>query len=122
MTKPKPNSKTKPVPARVTLAEAAAAPLPPGRRSALLMKHGSMELRHYAPKGHDPQTPHDQDEIYIVASGRGFFVRGAERVPFGPLDALFVAAGVTHRFEDFSPDFAAWVVFYGKTGGEAAGD
>ena len=109
-----------PVPARVTLAEASQAPLPPGRRSALLLKQGSMELRYYAPKGDDPQTPHDQDEIYIVASGRGFFVRGPERVAFGPHDALFVTAGVPHRFEDFSPDFGTWVVFYGKKGGEAS--
>ena len=27
--------------------------------------------------------------------------------------------GVEHRFEDFSDDFAAWVVFYGPSGGEA---
>ena len=113
-------TKTKPAPARVTLAEAKGAPHSPGRRSALLLKHGSMELRYYAPRGEDPQTPHDQDEIYVVAAGRGFFVRGPERVAFGPNDALFVAAGMPHRFEDFSPDFGAWVVFYGQKGGEAA--
>ncbi len=100
--------------------EAAAAPLPPGRASALLLAHGSMNLRWYAPKGTDPQTPHDQDEIYIVASGTGTFVRGDERVNFGPNDALFVAAGEVHRFEDFSADFATWVVFYGPKGGERA--
>ncbi|MCA3319275.1 MAG: cupin domain-containing protein, partial [Roseomonas sp.] len=44
--------------------------------------------------------------------------RGAERVPFAPHDALFVRAGEPHRFEDFSPDFATWVVFYGAKGGE----
>jgi hypothetical protein len=31
---------------------------------------------------------------------------------------LFVAAGQTHRFEDFSDDFAVWVFFYGPDGGE----
>jgi hypothetical protein len=31
---------------------------------------------------------------------------------------LFVAAGVPHRFEEFSRDFAAWVVFWGPKGGE----
>jgi hypothetical protein len=31
-----------------------------------------------------------------------------------------VAAGVPHRFEDFSADFGVWVVFYGRSGGEAA--
>lgn len=108
----------------VTLAEAIAAKLPPGRRSAEVFRHGSMHLRYYAPPAsgldHDPQSPHDQDEVYIVAAGTGIFLCGESRVPFGPGDALFVPAHVVHRFEDFSPDFATWVVFYGPTGGEVA--
>jgi mannose-6-phosphate isomerase-like protein (cupin superfamily) len=102
----------------ITAAEAATTPLPPGRLSALLLAHGSMQLRWYAPKGEDAQTPHDQDELYIIASGTGWLRRGAERVPFAPHDALFVRAGEAHRFEDCSPDFATWVVFYGAKGGE----
>jgi mannose-6-phosphate isomerase-like protein (cupin superfamily) len=105
-------------PARIAVAEASRAPNQPGRRSALLLEHGSMELRWYAPKGDDPQTPHDQDEIYIVASGSGTFLRAGERFPFTPGDALFVGAGVEHRFVDFSDDFAVWVIFYGPAGGE----
>ena len=103
----------------VTRQEGATAPLPPGRASALLLQRGTMTLRWYAPKGSDMQTPHDQDELYIVVSGTGFFVRGTERVAFAPHDVLFAAAGETHRFEDFSPDFATWVVFYGAAGGES---
>lgn len=103
---------------RATVDEAKAAPIPGGRRSALLMEHGSMTLRFYAPKGHDPQTPHDQDEIYIVESGAGTFFMAGERVPFGPGDVLFAPAGAEHRFEDFSDDFATWVVFWGPQGGE----
>lgn len=103
-----------------SIEEAAAAELQPGRASSLLLEHGSMNLRYYAPRGHDPQQPHDQDELYIVASGSGWFLREAERVPFGPGDVLFVAAGETHRFEDFTDDFGTWVVFYGPKGGEAA--
>ncbi len=103
----------------MTRAQAAASPLPPGRLSALIAAHGSMTLRWYAPRGSDPQTPHDQDEIYIVVSGTGWFVRGGERVAFGPHDALFAAAHEVHRFEDFSPDFATWVIFYGPEGGES---
>lgn len=102
----------------VSRAAAAAAPLPEGRRSAEILRHGSLEVRWYAPKGADPQTPHDRDEIYIVASGTGWFVRGAERVAFGPNDLLFVPAGMEHRFEEFSEDFATWVVFWGASGGE----
>ena len=32
--------------------------------------------------------------------------------------ALFVPAGVVHRFEDFGDDFATWVFFYGPQDGE----
>ena len=102
-----------------TIAEAAAQPLSKGRASSLLFGHGSMEVRYYAPKGRDDQTPHDQDEVYFIASGSGTFVREGERVAFGPGDMLFVAAGEEHRFEDFSSDFGTWVVFYGPKGGEA---
>ncbi|MGH8705181.1 MAG: cupin domain-containing protein [Burkholderiales bacterium] len=101
-----------------TREEAAQTRIPEGRRSALILEHGSLEVRYYAPRRSDPQTPHDRDEVYIVASGRGTLVRGGERVAFGPHDMLFVPAGMEHRFEDFSEDFAAWVLFYGPKGGE----
>jgi len=109
----------------VSLARAQTAPPEPGRRSSLLLRHGSMTLRFYAPRGQDPQTPHTQDEVYVVASGSGFFLAGPsedrlERRPFGPGDAIFVPAGTVHRFVDFSDDFGTWVVFYGPEGGEAA--
>ena len=45
-------------------------------------------------------------------------MRGAERVPFGAGDMLFVPAKMEHRFEDFSADLAVWVMFYGPEGGE----
>jgi mannose-6-phosphate isomerase-like protein (cupin superfamily) len=105
-------------PTRVTLAEARVAPIPPGARSAQLMKRGSMVLRFYQPRGADPQLPHEQDELYLVQSGTGTFVRNDERHPFGPGDVLFAAAGDVHRFESFTDDFATWVVFYGPKGGE----
>lgn len=105
-------------PLHATLDQATKAPIPPGYRSAELMRHGSMVLRYYAPKGSDPQTPHEQDEIYIVAGGHGTFLCAGRRVVFGPGDALFAPAGAEHRFESFSADFGTWVVFYGPKGGE----
>jgi len=84
----------------------------------VLLEHGSLELGYYKPDVSDDQTPHDQDEIYIVQTGSGVFAYGGELIPFEPGDALFVAAGVEHRFAEFSDDFAAWVVFYGPSGGE----
>ncbi|HEX2253177.1 MAG TPA: cupin domain-containing protein [Thermoanaerobaculia bacterium] len=89
-----------------------------GERFAELLGRGTLRLLLYAPRGHDPQEPHEQDEVYVVASGRGTFVHGDRREPFGPGDLLFVPAGMTHRFEDFTDDLAVWVVFYGPPGGE----
>ncbi len=107
----------------VSLAVARVAPNEPGRHSALLMRHGSMSLRYYAPRGTDPQKPHDQDEIYIVQSGSGYFLNGPdearlEKRAFGPGDAIFVPASYVHRFVEFTPDFGTWVVFWGPTAGE----
>lgn len=87
----------------------------------VLLRHGSMELGCYRPRGQDTQEPHDRDELYIVQAGRGIFLRDAERIEFDPGDALFVPAGTEHRFVEFSPDFAAWVIFYGPPGGESGG-
>ncbi len=84
----------------------------------VLLERGSLELGYYKPDGVDPQQPHSQDEIYFVQSGSGMFVIGEDRQPFATGEALFVPAGVVHRFEDFTDDFEAWVVFYGPEGGE----
>jgi len=84
----------------------------------VLLERGTLELGFYRPDGVDPQQPHTQDEIYIIQSGSGFFVLENSRQPFETGEALFVPAGATHRFEDFTDDFAAWVVFYGPEGGE----
>lgn len=113
-----PSAMEHPIPARYPLSDALTAVSDSTERAARLLRHGTLRLLYYAPRGADPQTPHTQDEVYIVASGQGTFVRADERVPFRAGDALFVAAGVAHRFEDFSDDFGAWVIFYGPEGGE----
>ena len=86
----------------------------------VMFRHGSLSVEYYGPEGVDHQTAHTRDEIYVIASGTGTFVNGDERHPFQPGQVLFVPAGVVHRFEDFSGDFATWVFFYGPEGGEAA--
>lgn len=83
---------------------------------ALFNAHGiAVEL--YAPQGRDLQQPHDRDEIYVITSGSGTFRNGEVIVAFQPGDLLFVPAGVTHRFETFTADFATWVIFVGPVGG-----
>src|SRR5262245_16113762 len=104
---------------RFTVSQALAKlPGPNGERWAVVFEHGTLEVEIYAPRGSDPQGPHNRDEVYVVVSGSGEFVNGATRERFGPGDLLFVPAGVVHRFEKFSDDLTVWVMFYGPEGGE----
>lgn len=104
---------------KITLGEALdRLPGPQGERSVSVFEHGSLVVKLYAPRGDDPQTPHSHDEVYVVAHGSGEFVCAGARQAFAPHDVLFAAAGVEHRFENFSDDFAVWVFFYGPEGGE----
>jgi mannose-6-phosphate isomerase-like protein (cupin superfamily) len=96
----------------------AAIPTPDGQLFANLFRHGSLQVEIYAPRGVDLQEPHTRDEVYVVASGTGWFLNGDKRMQFSPGDVLFAAAGEVHRFADFSTDFLVWVIFYGPEGGE----
>ncbi|NNE34280.1 MAG: cupin domain-containing protein [Rhodothermales bacterium] len=91
----------------------------PGSQFVEVFSHCSLEVEIYKPDEIDRQQPHSRDEIYVVISGSGNFVNGNQRHPFEAGEVLFVPAGVVHRFEDFSNDFATWVFFYGPEGGEA---
>jgi len=77
-----------------------------------LMNEQEFTVEWYAPQGVDSQTPHLEDELYIIATGSGTFENGGQSVPFSAGDLLFVPAGQEHRFVDFSDDFATWVVFF----------
>ena len=83
-----------------------------------IMEHGSMSVEIYKPRDIDKQTPHLQDELYVIISGSGEFLNAGVSTPFSPGDVLFVPARVEHRFENFTDDFATWVIFYGPEGGE----
>jgi len=83
-----------------------------------LMEHGSMSVEIYRPLEVDRQTPHLRDELYVIISGTGDFVNNGKCSAFGPGDVLFAPARVEHHFENFSNDFATWVIFYGPEGGE----
>jgi mannose-6-phosphate isomerase-like protein (cupin superfamily) len=98
--------------------EAVLAGLPEAARFHYPLRHGSMRVGVYVPASPDLQTPHPQDELYIVARGRGWFVKSGTRVAVQAQDVLFVEAGAPHCFEDVSDDFATWVIFWGPDGGE----
>jgi len=74
---------------------------------------GGLSLELFAPRGVDHQSPHAQDEIYIVIAGRATLdIDGIEHAcAIG--DALFVAARMPHRFVNISDDFATWAIFWG---------
>ena len=91
---------------------------PQGAPFATVMAGGTMSVEVFAPNGADTQQPHAQDELYFVHSGTGEMMINGQRFAAAAGDAFFVAAGVEHRFENFSEDFVTWVVFYGPPGGE----
>lgn len=91
----------------------------PDSQFAEVFSHGSLEVEIYKPEKTDHQQPHSRDELYVIIAGSGIFLNGTERRPFSRGEVLFVPAGVKHRFEDFTDDFATWVFFYGPEGGEA---
>jgi mannose-6-phosphate isomerase-like protein (cupin superfamily) len=59
----------------------------------------------------DGQSPHAEDEIYVVTAGRATFVDAAGAVQVSPGATIFVAAHQEHRFVDVTEDFATVVVF-----------
>jgi mannose-6-phosphate isomerase-like protein (cupin superfamily) len=59
----------------------------------------------------DGQSPHTEDEAYIVMSGRGRLRMGDDDVAVGPGSVAFVAAGVEHRFHDIDERLEILVAF-----------
>lgn len=59
----------------------------------------------------DPQSPHGEDEVYVVMSGRGEIVVGGEVRPVGPGTVVYVAAGVEHRFLNIAERLEVLVFF-----------
>ena len=61
--------------------------------------------------GLDDQTPHAEDEVYVVTAGRATIVAGGETASVGPGDTIFVPAGEEHRFVDVLEDLSLLVFF-----------
>lgn len=97
----------------VSPAAASEMPRPPDNLATPIVTRHGVEVEYYAPRGVDPQTPHKRDELYMVATGAGWFVVAEQRRRFSAGDLIFVPAGVEHRFEEFGDDFSTWVIFFG---------
>ncbi len=78
-----------------------------------IFRKGNVSVEMYKPVKVDLQTPHTQDELYVIVSGSGMFQNGEEHYPFQANDLIFVPAFTEHRFYDFTEDFSTWVVFFG---------
>ncbi|MBG0831378.1 cupin domain-containing protein [Planomonospora sp. ID67723] len=61
--------------------------------------------------GADDQSPHTEDEIYVVTAGRARIVTASGEAEVGPGAVIFVPAGEEHRFADVTEDLALLVVF-----------
>lgn len=58
----------------------------------------------------DRQQPHEDDEVYVGLEGHGVLEVAGESVAIGPGEAIFVEAGVDHRFTAYE-SLSVLVVF-----------
>jgi mannose-6-phosphate isomerase-like protein (cupin superfamily) len=77
------------------------------------INEGTMSLGLYvlAAGSVDTQSPHEEDEIYYVVSGRGAIDVAGERRPVRAGSIVFVAKEVEHRFVDIEEDLSLLVFF-----------
>lgn len=59
----------------------------------------------------DGQSPHHEDEVYVVLAGRSRFTAGDEVRDVVAGDTIYVAAGVPHKFHDITERLELIVVF-----------
>ena len=69
--------------------------------------------------GLDDQTPHTEDEIYVVQAGRATLVTPSGTAAVRPGSVVFVPAGEAHTFTDVTEDLALVVVFAPPYGSRA---
>jgi len=95
------------------ISEVSAARVESGDRYLQFLNQGSMSLGLYVlPAGStDTQTPHAEDEIYYVVSGRASVDVAGELRPVRPGSIIFVAKEVEHRFFDIEEELSLLVFF-----------
>ena len=59
----------------------------------------------------DPQSPHGEDELYYVVTGRARVTVGGTTRDIKPGSMVFVAATVPHKFHDITERLELLVVF-----------
>ena len=95
--------------------------------AALLGRGGGYEVVHSSPgleigvyslvaPNPDRQTPHAEDEVYVVLAGSGEIEVEGERRSLQEGDAVFVGAGAEHRFHGYE-QLSLLVIFNGPHSG-----
>ncbi len=84
-----------------------------GRPYLEFLRRDSMSVGLYvlAAGGFDRQSPHAEDEIYVVMNGQSKFTAADETREVVAGDVLFVPADVSHRFHDVTEELQLLVVF-----------
>ena len=75
-------------------------------------RQNKVSLEFFAPRGTDYQTSHKEDEFYFIVRGSADLIIENERFSCVVGDSFFVPATIMHHFENFTEDFATWVVFF----------
>lgn len=75
-------------------------------------RQGNVSMIFFAPKITDHQSFHKEDEFYFIVSGKGELIIDGERFSCESGDAFFVPKLIEHHFDNFTEDFATWVVFF----------
>lgn len=59
----------------------------------------------------DPQSPHGQDEVYVVLAGSASFTAAGDTVRVTPGSTIFVPAHEPHKFHDVTERLEVVVLF-----------
>jgi mannose-6-phosphate isomerase-like protein (cupin superfamily) len=84
---------------------------PPGYTEHLRVPDLSFGTYRLPAGGVDEQTPHTEDEVYVVTAGRGRIITPSGTADVGPGSVIFVPANEEHRFVDITEDLTLLVLF-----------
>ena len=59
----------------------------------------------------DPQSPHNEDEVYVILNGRGQIMVDGEHRPVQKGSIVFVGKYIEHRFHSIEEDLQILVFF-----------
>src|SRR5262245_47932827 len=75
-------------------------PGPANEHAVKVLQRGTLDIALSIPNCLIAQTPHEQDELYVVIRGSGVMFHDGQRDSFEAGDLLFVAAGIEHQLEE----------------------